>query len=86
MAKQNNIISAKQFSNSCVRTISNQKFDETTLVTSWERTVGKSIANEPKKFCPEKFFSLSLDSPAMKNDLNYHQSQISLSSKRVGKE
>ena len=53
------------------------KFDETTLVSSWERLVGKPIAKRTKKISiRNKVLFVELDSPAMKNDLNYHKSQI----------
>jgi predicted nucleic acid-binding Zn ribbon protein len=53
------------------------KFDETTLVSSWERLVGKPIARRTKKVTiRNKVLFVELDSPAMKNDLNFHKSQI----------
>lgn len=64
------------------------KFDETTLVTSWERLVGKPIAKRTKKISVRnKVLFVELDSPAMKNDLNYHKSQIiALFEKEFGKD
>lgn len=64
------------------------KFDETTLVTSWERLVGKPIAKRTKKVTVRnKVLFVELDSPAMKNDLNFHKSQIiALFEKEFGKD
>jgi len=64
------------------------KFDETTLVTSWERLVGKPIAKRTKKITVRnKVLFVELDSPAMKNDLNFHKSQIiALFEKEFGKD
>src|SRR3954468_15670087 len=53
------------------------KFDKTTLVASWERLVGKPIAKRTKKVTVRnKVLFVELDSPAMKNDLNYQKTQI----------
>jgi predicted nucleic acid-binding Zn ribbon protein len=53
------------------------KFDEATLVASWERLVGKPVAKRTKKVSVRnKVLFVELDSPAMKNDLNLHKSQI----------
>lgn len=53
------------------------KFDETNLVSSWERLVGKSIAKRTKKvFIRNKVLFIELNSPAMKHDLNLHKSHI----------
>jgi predicted nucleic acid-binding Zn ribbon protein len=64
------------------------KFDETTLVSSWERLVGKPIAKRTKKVSVRnKVLFVELDSPAMKNDLNFHKSQIiALLEKEFGKD
>ncbi|MEI9917943.1 MAG: DUF721 domain-containing protein [Bacteroidota bacterium] len=64
------------------------KFDETTVVSSWERLVGKPIAKRTKKVSVRnKVLFVELDSPAMKNDLNYHKSQIiALFEKEFGKD
>jgi len=64
------------------------KFDETTLVTSWERLVGKPIAKRTKKVSVRnKVLFVELDSPAMKNDLNFHKTQIlALFEKEFGKD
>jgi predicted nucleic acid-binding Zn ribbon protein len=53
------------------------KFDEATLVSSWERLVGKPVAKRTRKVSVRnKVLFVELDSPAMKNDLNLHKSQI----------
>lgn len=53
------------------------KFDEATLVASWERLVGKPVAKRTKKVSiRNKVLFVELDSPAMKSDLNLHKSQI----------
>lgn len=53
------------------------KFDEASLVTSWERIVGKPVAKRTRKvFVRNKVLFVELDSPAMKHDLNLHKSQI----------
>jgi len=64
------------------------KFDETTLVTSWERLVGKPIAKRTKKVSVRnKVLFVELDSPAMKSDLNFHKTQIlALFEKEFGKD
>jgi len=64
------------------------KFDETTLVGSWERLVGKPIAKRTKKLSVrDKVLFVELDSPGMKNDLNFHKTQIiALFEKEFGKD
>lgn len=64
------------------------KFDEANLVASWERLVGKSVAKRTKKvFLKNKVLFVELDSPAMKNDLNLHKTQIiELFTKEFGKD
>lgn len=53
------------------------KFDETNLVGSWERLVGKSIARRTKKvFIRNKVLFIELTSPAMKHDLTLHKAHI----------
>lgn len=64
------------------------KFDETTLVTSWERLVGKPIAKRTKKVAVRNnVLFVELDSPAMKSDLSFHKTQIlALFEKEFGKD
>lgn len=53
------------------------KFDEATLISSWEKMVGKPVAKRTKKLAiRNKVLFVELDSPSMKNDLNLHKSQI----------
>ncbi len=53
------------------------KFDEATLVASWERLVGKPVARRTRKVViKDKVLFVELDSPAMKNDLSLHKAQI----------
>lgn len=64
------------------------KFDEATLIGSWERLVGKPIAKRTKKVAVRnKVLFVELDSPAMKNDLNLHKTQIlAMFEKEFGKD
>lgn len=53
------------------------KFDEASVVTAWERLVGKPVAKHTKKvFIRDKVLFVELDSPGMKHDLNLHKSQM----------
>jgi len=53
------------------------KFDEASLVSSWERLVGKPVAKRTKRvFVRNKVLFVELESPSMKHDLNLHKSQI----------
>lgn len=64
------------------------KFDEATLISSWERLVGKPVAKRTKKVSVRnKVLFVELDSPAMKSDLNFHKTQlIALFEKEFGKD
>lgn len=64
------------------------KFDEATIVASWERLVGKPIAKRTKKVSiRNKVLFVELDSPSMKSDLNLHKTQIlELFAKEFGKD
>jgi predicted nucleic acid-binding Zn ribbon protein len=64
------------------------KFDEANLLASWERVAGKPVAKRTKKlFMRGKVLFVELDSPSMKNDLNYHKPQIiEMLQKEFGKE
>lgn len=64
------------------------KFDEATLVASWDKLVGKPVAKRTKKISVRnKVLFVELDSPAMKNDLNLHKRQImALFEKEFGKD
>jgi predicted nucleic acid-binding Zn ribbon protein len=53
------------------------KFDETNLVTSWERLVGKPIAKRTKRVSiRKKIIYAEFDSPSMKQDFRLHKSQV----------
>ncbi len=53
------------------------KFDETNLVTSWERLVGKPIAKRTKKISiRNKILYVEFDSPSMKQDFMLHKSEV----------
>lgn len=53
------------------------KFDEASVVVSWERVVGKAIARRTKRiFVRDKVLFVELLSPALKHDLGYHKAQM----------
>lgn len=53
------------------------KFDETTLISSWERIAGKPIARRTKNiYIRNKVLFVELDSPSMKHDFSLHKSQV----------
>lgn len=53
------------------------KFDETQLITSWERIAGKPIAKRTKKiYIRNKVLFVELDSPSMKHDFSLHKVQV----------
>lgn len=53
------------------------KFDEASVVSSWERLVGKPIAKRTRRvFIKGKVLFIELDSASMKHDLNLHKSRI----------
>jgi predicted nucleic acid-binding Zn ribbon protein len=53
------------------------KFDEASLIGSWERMVGKPIAKRTKKvFIRNKVLFVELESPSMKNELSFHKKDI----------
>jgi predicted nucleic acid-binding Zn ribbon protein len=53
------------------------KFDETNLITSWERLLGKPVAKHTKRvFIRNRVLFVELDSAALKNDLNLHKDRI----------
>lgn len=64
------------------------KFDEANVLASWEKFAGKPVAKRTKKiFIRGKVLFVELDSPSMKNDLNYHKHQIiEMLQKEFGKE
>jgi predicted nucleic acid-binding Zn ribbon protein len=53
------------------------RFDEATLINSWERIAGKPIAKRTKKlYIRNKVLFVELDSPSMKHDFSLHKSQV----------
>jgi predicted nucleic acid-binding Zn ribbon protein len=53
------------------------KFDEATLINSWERIAGKPIAKRTKKiYIRNKVLFVELDSPSMKHDFSLHKAQV----------
>jgi predicted nucleic acid-binding Zn ribbon protein len=53
------------------------KFDEATLINSWERIAGKPIAKRTKKiYIRDKVLFVELDSPSMKHDFSLHKTQV----------
>jgi predicted nucleic acid-binding Zn ribbon protein len=64
------------------------KFDEASVVASWERLVGKPIAKRTKKvFIRNHVLFVELTSPSLKHDLSYSKSNIlELFQKEFGKD
>ena len=53
------------------------KFDETNIMASWERLVGKPIARRTKKvFIRNKVLFAEFDSPSMKQDFSLHKAEV----------
>jgi predicted nucleic acid-binding Zn ribbon protein len=53
------------------------KFDEATLIGSWERMAGKPIAKRTKKiYIRNQVLFVELDSPTMKHDFSLHKQQV----------
>ncbi|MBL7858057.1 MAG: DUF721 domain-containing protein [Cyclobacteriaceae bacterium] len=53
------------------------KFDEATLINSWEKLAGKPIAKRTKKiYIRNKVLFVELDSPSMKHDFAIHKQQV----------
>jgi len=53
------------------------KFDEASLLASWERIAGKPIARRTKKlYIRNTVLFVELDSPAMKHDFSMHKGQL----------
>jgi predicted nucleic acid-binding Zn ribbon protein len=53
------------------------KFDEASLIASWERLLGKSVARHTRKvFIRNKVLFVEMDSASLKNDLNLHKPRI----------
>lgn len=53
------------------------KFDEASVIVSWERIVGKSIAKRTKRiYIRNKVLFVELQSPSLKQDLGYHKTHM----------
>jgi predicted nucleic acid-binding Zn ribbon protein len=53
------------------------KFDEASVVVSWERIVGKSISKRTRRiYIRDKVLFVELQSPSLKHDLSYSKAQI----------
>jgi predicted nucleic acid-binding Zn ribbon protein len=53
------------------------KFDEASLINSWERIAGKPIAKRTKKLnIRNKVLFVELDSPSMKHDFSLHKALV----------
>lgn len=55
----------------------NNKYDEATVVGSWERLVGKPIASRTRKVSMRNsVLFVEFDSPAMRQDFLLHKTQV----------
>jgi predicted nucleic acid-binding Zn ribbon protein len=53
------------------------KFDETNVIESWERLVGKPIAKRTRKvFIKNKVLYVEFDSSSMKHDFLFHKPEV----------
>ena len=53
------------------------KFDEATLLASWEKMVGKPVARNTRRlYIRDKVLFVQMDSAAMKHDLTYSKNGI----------
>jgi predicted nucleic acid-binding Zn ribbon protein len=53
------------------------KFDEASVVVSWERIVGKAIAKRTKRiFIRDKVLFVELNSPSLKHDMGFHKAPM----------
>ncbi len=53
------------------------KFDEASVIVSWERIVGKSIAKRTKRiYIRNKVLFVELQSPSLKQDMGYHKTHM----------
>lgn len=53
------------------------KFDEATLINSWERIAGKPIARRTKKiYIRNKVLFIEFDSPTMRHDFGLHRQLV----------
>ena len=53
------------------------KFDEASLINSWERIAGRPIAKRTRKiFIRNKVLFIEFDSPTMRHDFSLHKQQV----------
>ncbi len=53
------------------------KFDEASLINSWERMAGKPIARRTRKlYIRDRVLFVELESPSMKQDFLLHKAQV----------
>jgi predicted nucleic acid-binding Zn ribbon protein len=53
------------------------KYDEASIIESWERLVGKPIASRTKKvFVRNKVLFVEFDSPSMRHDFSLHKAEV----------
>lgn len=53
------------------------RFDEATLINSWERIAGKPIAKRTKRLAiRDKILFVELDSPSLKHDFSIYKGQV----------
>jgi predicted nucleic acid-binding Zn ribbon protein len=64
------------------------KYDETNVINSWERLVGKPIAKRTRKvFIRNKILYAEFDSPSIRQDFSFHKAQVlTLFQKEFGQE
>jgi predicted nucleic acid-binding Zn ribbon protein len=64
------------------------KFEEATVVASWERIVGPAIAKRTKKvYVHDKVLFVELQSPSLKHDMSYHKvAMLQLFEKEFGQD
>jgi predicted nucleic acid-binding Zn ribbon protein len=64
------------------------RFDEKSVLASWERLVGKPIAKRTKKlWLRNSVLFIEFDSPTIKSDFSFHKTKvIELFQKEFGKE
>ena len=53
------------------------KYDEASIVESWEKLVGKPIASRTRKvFIKNKVLFVEFDSPTMRHDFSLHKAEV----------
>jgi len=53
------------------------KFDEASLISSWEKIAGKPIAKRTRKiYIRNKVLFIEFDSPTMRHDFSLHKQQV----------